>query len=703
MDRRKVSEQISIWCAKIEVGLAVLLPEERKEILGELLESVVIDRSGNVRLTLAVPNDISMSFETQTSTATPTQSPTPTPRPTPTATSIPSPTPSPTPSVPTPTPSAAPTPESLAVLVTRISPAIVRITSEYGTGSGVIFATDEAARVTGKVGAAFVVTNYHVIEGASIVTVSLHDGQKFSGTVQGWDSQRDIAVVEVCCNQNFALLDLADLGQVRSGDTVYAMGYPLGSESVLVTQGIISGLQFNPIFDRYEIQTDAAINSGNSGGPLISTSGKVLGLTTYVVRSALGAASVEGFGFAISSETLQPSLALLQLGGRFAALTPTPNPSISRGTFTHPDYGYSLDVPDRWELDADSAGTVLVYEGGTLAFVRVRVIAIDEVKYKTTWDLVRDPSVSVMGADAWSNFEVISSSEITRRSTGYRRDVAGYSFRATYEFEGQRHEHLEQWFVAEGYLYQVWISAPSIIWTSLEYVEVADQLMQTGFSFRPLTTKPHSGTPLPTPTPIPSPTPWQLGQANTCELHPGYAPTWYNANRLEYVESFDEDIEKKQGFISMSSYYTNVPNGYVEAEFRFVEANSFGFEFRKHSDDRVTVNDGIGADFLVIVRLGSRWEWRHDVRDRFTTDITETNVDRGALSNVVTGNRAWNKLGVYFNGTAGKVVFNDQVITTLRLEEADGDISYTTRALSGYYKGDPVIAQPVRNARITCP
>ena len=151
---------------------------------------------------------------------------------------------------------------------------MVQILTNIATGSGFIVETE------GQSG--LILTNYHVIEGGTVVDVIVGDTTTYRASILGIDPSRDLAVLQICCSQ-FASIPIAPGNGIRVGESVIAMGYPLGVGSLRISEGIISGSQFDGNRDRSELQTDAAINPGNSGGPLVLKTGEVAGLNTYVV------------------------------------------------------------------------------------------------------------------------------------------------------------------------------------------------------------------------------------------------------------------------------------------------------------------------------------------------------------------------------------------------------------------------------------
>ena len=167
---------------------------------------------------------------------------------------------------------------------------------QHGIGSGVIISPD-----------GYIITNNHVVEAATDVKVTLSDRRMFPAKVIGTDPLTDLAVIKIE-GSNFPNVPLGDSTELRAGQTVLAFGNPLGFRFT-VTRGIISALNRpNPYNDDPRkpglyIQTDAAINQGNSGGPLVNARGEVIGINTFLI-SPSGAFS--GMGFAIPTQIVQP-------------------------------------------------------------------------------------------------------------------------------------------------------------------------------------------------------------------------------------------------------------------------------------------------------------------------------------------------------------------------------------------------------------
>jgi serine protease Do len=186
---------------------------------------------------------------------------------------------------------------------------------EAGTGSGVIYKKEK--------GKAYIVTNSHVVNGASKIEISLEDGTRLQGKLLGDDVFMDLAVIEIDGSKVNDVATFASSDTLKLGEPVIAIGNPLGLQfSGSVTQGIISGLDRSIPIDLNQdgkadweadvLQTDAAINPGNSGGALINVNGDVVGINSMKINQT----SVEGIGFSIPISIAEPIIESLEQHGK---------------------------------------------------------------------------------------------------------------------------------------------------------------------------------------------------------------------------------------------------------------------------------------------------------------------------------------------------------------------------------------------------
>ena len=203
------------------------------------------------------------------------------------------------------------------------------------------------------------VTNEHVVEGQSRVSVTVNDSTTYSGTVLGVDAVRDLAVVSICCG-DFTALEFGDAAGLEAGDEIVAIGYALGlSGEATVTRGIVSAVRYDSRFLSDVIQTDAAINPGNSGGPMLSMSGQILGINTFGYDETQSGRPVEGLSFAISGVTVQQRIPVLRAGTAIPTATPTsptPTPSVGQGYDFGPTNGELHHNPSDNFIETEYAG-----------------------------------------------------------------------------------------------------------------------------------------------------------------------------------------------------------------------------------------------------------------------------------------------------------------------------------------------------------
>lgn len=206
----------------------------------------------------------------------------------------------------------------------------------YSEGSGVVYMKSN--------GKGYIVTNNHVISGSDAVQVQLANGKTVSAKVVGKDSTTDLAVLSIDAKYVTQTAEFGDSKSLQAGQTVIAVGSPLGSEyASTVTQGIVSApartIETSSGNQQTVVQTDAAINPGNSGGALVNSAGQVIGINSMKLAQSSDGTSVEGMGFAIPSNEVvtivnelvkKGKITRPQLGVRVVALNGIPEAYRSR-------------------------------------------------------------------------------------------------------------------------------------------------------------------------------------------------------------------------------------------------------------------------------------------------------------------------------------------------------------------------------------
>jgi serine protease Do len=291
---------------------------------------------------------------------------------------------------------------SIADIVKKVRPSVVQVrTIGYGTAEGQELGWVVARRGTGSGvildAAGFIVTNAHVVKGASNIEVWLDEtNQQSAGndtgmmdrrsapaTLVGMDAEADLAVIKID-RTGLAALSLGDSDMLRQGQIVLAFGNPMALENS-VTMGVISSTerQFKPEDPAVYIQTDAPINPGNSGGPLVDAQGRLIGINTFILSQSGGS---EGMGFAIPANTVGRIYAELRKAGhthhgRIGILALTVTPSLAAGLKLPRDWGVILeDVQPGGP--ADRAGLqpgdlVTAADGAAIRAVRQLLSAVD--------------------------------------------------------------------------------------------------------------------------------------------------------------------------------------------------------------------------------------------------------------------------------------------------------------------------------------
>ena len=245
--------------------------------------------------------------------------------------------------------------------------------SGTSSGTGIIMSSD-----------GYVITNHHVITGALVISVLTNDNQEYEAALVGSDEMSDLAVLKIDA-RGLQAAEFGDSSKLRVGDSVVAIGDPLGVQlRGTMTNGIISAINRDlTVGDRTMtlIQTNAALNNGNSGGPLINCYGQVIGINTVKMSSYYTAtASVEGLGFAIPISVAKPIIDELIENGYVAGrpaigISGDSLPSYYRTYYRLPDGVYVTSVNEG--SDAKAKG---IREGDIVTAINgERISSIDEL------------------------------------------------------------------------------------------------------------------------------------------------------------------------------------------------------------------------------------------------------------------------------------------------------------------------------------
>lgn len=244
-----------------------------------------------------------------------------------------------------------------------------------------------------------VITNHHVIDGADRIEITFTDGTTLPAVVAGSDSKTDLAVLRVESDKPLPYVELGDSSRLRVGDWVIAIGNPFGLGGS-VTAGIVSALNRDIHAGNYDdfIQTDAAINRGNSGGPLFNLDGEVVGVNSAIISPS---GTSVGIGFAVPASTVKPVVAQILeygetrrgwIGVRIQTVTPEIADSLGLGTARGALIaGVTADGPAA-AAGLEPGDVVLAFDGRNIATMRdlPRVVAEAKIGSTVEMQLFRD-------------------------------------------------------------------------------------------------------------------------------------------------------------------------------------------------------------------------------------------------------------------------------------------------------------------------
>ena len=293
---------------------------------------------------------------------------------------------------------------SFSDLVQELEGGLVQILTPTASGSGFAVSDD-----------GLIITNAHLVEDHAFVSVRSVNGNSYGGVVRGKDKDLDLAVVKIHSLGNIKAMPLGDASEIRTGDPVFAMGFPLREQlgdDYTVTTGIVSSLRSSGAVAR--IQTDAAINVGSSGGPLVNSAGEVIGVNTATFREHMG------ISLAISIQEVKDNLRALTAGQN--ALVQA---EADLQDYHNQECQYLLRAPSEWQDTGQGAGCVI-----SLAKYQedVQVGAIQVWDYRLEdWETLDDFSAwwedtLAERAGDWQDFTHIYSGKSTADIDGIRQE-----------------------------------------------------------------------------------------------------------------------------------------------------------------------------------------------------------------------------------------------------------------------------------------
>ena len=259
---------------------------------------------------------------------------------------------------------------SLQEIYEKMIPSVVSIVTNAGTGTGIVMSED-----------GYLITNCHVIAQAQQITAMTWDEQTYPAALVGSDEASDLAVLKIEPDEALTAAEFGDSDALRVGDTVVAIGDPLGVKlRGTMTNGIVSAINRNLMVNDREmtlIQTNAALNNGNSGGPLINCYGQVVGVNAVKLSSYYSQATVEGLGFAIPISTAKPIIDELIRNGYVAGrpaigISGEQLPAAARVYYGLPEGVYVTYVaPDSgaWEAGVRKGDIITAINGTSVSSV----------------------------------------------------------------------------------------------------------------------------------------------------------------------------------------------------------------------------------------------------------------------------------------------------------------------------------------------
>ena len=377
----------------------------------------------------------------------------------------------------------------LSAIVAKVKLAVVRIESSAGIGTGFII---------DPVG--WIVTNAHVVSDDLLVEVTLHDGATRFGWVIGNKPEEDIALIRVD-GINMPTLALRSPLETAVGQDVIALGYALDLPGQpTLTRGVISALRPDFFGSISAIQTDTALNPGNSGGPLMDLEGNVLGINSSTYRET------EGLNLAINMDDARQVIDALKSGE-----------VMPLGRYVSNQYPFSVRIPDGWQVYELLTSYMLIMDSGSTGQVHIMIESVDS---NVSNDQFAQEQTLAGVAQDFEYYEKVANEEIIISSSIPAWAVTEVWKNQGYDFA---HQGREIFFTYQGLGYSIYTQSETVEWETLE--GTIDSILES------LRVEQPRATPLPTAVPVATATAVPTVAANLSWMErymksPGYNSEW---------------------------------------------------------------------------------------------------------------------------------------------------------------------------------
>ena len=353
-------------------------------------------------------------------------------------------------------------------------------------GSGVIFRTEAQD--------AFILTNQHIVGSTDVASVRVSNSTEYSGQVVATDGLRDLAVVKICCSTEHSSLRLGQRAAIDQNTSVAVVGFSENTDVQSTSLGLITGVETEPGSNLEIIDTDITLGLLDSGGPLLSMSGEIVGISIVESAPLSGfPVSTETSGFAISATAINAVLNDLISGVSTTVPAATPYPEMVDGTFLPLPWGYKVEVPDGWALEATTPLSITMHDkfsGATIAIYHRGAPSVPGNPYYYYWvDTGFWRQENNYEGEGWQKpltnlSETVVFTPFSDFET-YTDRLLGLRFVGTFEFTGWDFHDTTDVFLERNHLWFVSIYVPQALRDLAEYTEYMQSVDSAADSFNP--------------------------------------------------------------------------------------------------------------------------------------------------------------------------------------------------------------------------